>query len=361
MMKRAPHGIAFALSLLPAGLIPLSWWLGRLTALPNLFAWFTLAIVFISVPIAERALGADSSDPEPSVAAQSWWYRAIPLACLPLQIASLIFGAWAFVNAGFAWYGQLGWVISCGVMSGVIAIKSAHELVHRRAHFEQWAGGMLMSTVCYGTYPIEHVYGHHVDVATDDDPVTARAGQSFYVFFMHALRGNFLKGWRLQKQRLARQGRTLWSPHNALLWWYALSVLIAVASWAAFGRAGLVFFFAQAYVAVSNLEAVSYIEHYGLRRERRPDGRFEPVGPEHSWDANWLFTNWLLLNLQRHPDHHRYARRPYQLLRSHPDSPQLPAGYGAMVPLAMIPPLWHKIMDPRLQAYLRKREAALNS
>jgi alkane 1-monooxygenase len=353
-VRTEPHGLAFALSLLPAGLLPLSWWLGERTAMPNLFAWFTLAIVFVTVPIAERVLGQDLAQPDNSIR-HSRWYRAIPLMCLPLQIAQLAFGAWVFAKGGLAWHGAIGWVISCGVMSGVIAIKSAHELVHRRSRLEQWAGGVLMASVCYGTYPIEHVYGHHVDVGKPDDPVTARFGESFHAFFLRALRGNFMKGWRLARERLAMQGRSLLSPHNPLLWWYAISAVFAVSLWCAFGAAGLLFFFAQAFVAVQNLEAVSYIEHYGLTRARLPDGSYEKVGPQHSWDANWTFTNWLLINLQRHPDHHQFARRPYQLLRSEADSPQLPAGYGAMVPLALIPPLWHRVIDPRLSKYLAAR------
>jgi len=359
---QSAHTIGFLISLLPGGLIPLSWWLGQAIGMPDTFAWLAVLVVFGIVPIIDRIVGTDPVTPAEVAPVQlqhARWYRAIPLASLPIQIAAVAFGAWVFATAPLNWFGALGWVASCGVVSGIIAINVAHELIHKGTRLEQWTGGILMSTVCYGTFPIEHIYGHHQDMGTPADPVSARFGQHYYASFSNALRGTFTKAWRLQRERLAREGRTLWSVRNPLLWWYGLSATFAAGLYLAFGFAGLAFFFLQAFFAVVNLEAVNYIEHYGLTRRQMPDGAFEPIGPQHSWNTNWAFTNLLLINLQRHADHHLHARRPYELLRHVDESPQLPAGYGAMIPLAMIPPLWHRIIDPRLLAYLHGREEPL--
>jgi alkane 1-monooxygenase len=352
------HSIGFLISLLPGGLIPLSWWLGQTTGLTDPFAWLPLLVIFGIVPIIDRIVGTDPVTPEGVAPAQlrnAQWYRAILLASLPIQVTALAFGAWVFANANLNWFGALGWVVSCGLVSGIIAINVAHELIHKGTRLEQWTGGVLMSTVCYGTFPIEHVYGHHQDIGTPKDPLSARFGQHYYAFFANALRENFIKAWKLERQRLASEGRSLWSAHNALLCWYGLTITFAFALYLLFGFAGLAFFFLQAFFAIANLEAVNYIEHYGLVRRKTADGGFERIGSQHSWNANWKFTNLLLINLQRHADHHLYSRRPYELLRHLDESPQLPAGYGAMIPLAMIPPLWHRIIDPRLLAYLRDR------
>ena len=362
VVARHAHTIGFLISLLPGGLIPLAWWLGQSTGLHDAFAWLPLLVVFGVVPIIDRIVGTDPVTPAETAPVQlcnARWYRAIPLASLPMQIAAVAFGAWVFATASLGWFGALGWVVSCGLVSGIIAINVAHELIHKRTRLEQWTGGILMATVCYGTFPIEHIYGHHADMGTPADPLSARFGQHYYAFFVNALRKNFPKAWSLQRQRLARQGRTLCSVHNALLWWYGLTLMFACVLYLVFGVMGLAFFFLQAFFAVVNLEAVNYIEHYGLSRRQMPDGSYEQVGPQHSWNTNWAFTNLLLINLQRHADHHLYARRPYELLRHVEESPQLPAGYGAMIPLAMIPPLWHRIIDPRLLAYLRSRREPL--
>ena len=358
--SQSAHSAGFLVLPLASGLAPLGWWLGRVTEMPGLFAWLPIAVVFGIVPILDAVLGRDPIDLDRFHAGRigrARWYRLFPLACLPLQLVAVTFGAWVFATAAFPWYGQLGWVASCGLVSGIIAINVAHELIHKRARLEQCVGGALVSTVCYGTFPIEHVYGHHVDVGTLNDPVTARFGQSYYAFLANALRANFVKAWRLQEQHLARAGRRLWSPRNPLVWWYGLTASYALGLWVLFGIAGSAFFFLQAFFAVATLEAVNYIEHYGLSR-RMADGSFEEVGAQPSWDTNWLFTNLLLINLQRHADHHLYARRPYQVLRHTEQSPQLPAGYGLMIPLALIPPVWRRVMHPRLLAYLDRQKQA---
>jgi alkane 1-monooxygenase len=231
---------------------------------------------------------------------------------------------------------------------------AGHELIHRKRSFQRAAGGLLLATVAYGSFKIEHIRGHHVCVATPDDPSSAPRGLDLYRFLLRAVPGNIARAWRLEAQRLRAQGTNALGPRNEFLLWTITTLSLAAGILIAYGGRGLVFFVVQCLVAIWLLETINYVEHYGLRRYRRPDGRYERVTADHSWDAPFLWSNWFLLNLQRHPDHHLHAAKPYQLLDHHPESPQLPGPYSAMIVLAHIPWLWTRVMDPRLPARMRE-------
>lgn len=337
-----------------AATLPLQAWLLARDGMPaDLAAWFPVFVVFGLIPLADLLIGADPVNPtddESAALARDPFYRAALLACVPVQLASVAFGAWAFVHWDGGPLGQLGWVLAVGTVSGSIAINVGHELVHKASRLDQWAGGVLLSSSLYPGFKIEHIRGHHVDVGTPRDNTTARLGQSVYAFLAVAFATNFRKAWRLERERLAVRGLPAWHWRNELLWWYALCAAFGAAAWAAFGWRGIAFFVAQAAVGVALLEVVNYIEHYGLERRRLPDGRYAPVDVMHSWNADAFLTNLFLFHLQRHADHHRYARRPYQILRSIPEAPQLPTGYAGMILVALVPPLWRRIMDPRAAA-----------
>jgi alkane 1-monooxygenase len=336
--------------LLPA--LPLTgWWLGRLAGLPDLFAWWTPFVSFGLVPLADALIGTDLSSPDDaqSRALESDpWYRALPLLALPVCAALLAWGLWALAHTPLGWAGRIGHVVSLGVVTGALGITAAHELIHKAERLDQRAGGWLLALACYGSFKIEHLRGHHVNVATPLDTSSAARGQSLYHFLPRAVAGNVRAAWGLEAQRLRREGRAVLSRHNEVLRLTLLSASLAALAGLAFGPTGLIGFLGQAALAICLLEIINYVEHYGLRRERLPDGRWERTGPRHSWNAPHLFTNLLLFQLQRHSDHHAHARRRYSALRHHPDVPTLPAGYAAMVLLALMPPLWFRVMHRRL-------------
>ena len=114
----------------------------------------------------------------------------------------------------------------------------------------------------------------------------------------------------------------------------------------AFGPVVLPYLLIQAVLGFSLLEVVNYLEHYGLRRQKKEDGRYERCLPEHSWNSNNVASNVLLYHLQRHSDHHANPTRRYQALRHFKEAPQLPTGYAGMIVLAWFPPLWRRVMDP---------------
>jgi alkane 1-monooxygenase len=202
--------------------------------------------------------------------------------------------------------------------------------------------------VSYGHFTIEHNRGHHQRVATREDPASARYGESYWAFLPRTLAGSYAHAWRLEVARLAPLELPWWHWRNEMVWATLLPPLLAAALAAAFGTLAAAFFFGQSAMAMALLEAVNYVEHYGLERARLPDGRYEPVSERHSWDANQVLTNSFLIHLQRHADHNLNPLRPYAALQPRAGSPKLPTGYTGMLPLAAVPPLWFAVMNPRV-------------
>lgn len=327
------------------------WWLGELTGQPEWFAWYTIGIAFVLLPIVDAILGTDEYNPlehEANELSSDLFYRRLTYAVLPLHGIHLVFGCWYFLTLDAGWFATLGVLVSAGLVSGTTAITTAHELIHKRAKHEQWLGGALLASVLYATFKPEHLYGHHRHVATPLDGSTARRGEAVYGFVVRSMIRNPIRGYRLAAESLARRGISAWSLRNEMVWWSVLSVALAVSSLVFAGVWGLVFFVTQAAIAVVLLEIVNYIEHYGLQRAQLASGRYERVTQEHSWNANHLLTNLFLFQLQRHSDHHTNGTRRYQALRHFDDSPQLPFGYATAVLTALLPPLWFQVMHRRL-------------
>ncbi len=253
----------------------------------------------------------------------------------------------------------IGIIVSQGIYSGTI-INVAHELGHRSSKVAIWHARIALISVFYHHFIIEHNRGHHVRVATPEDPATARRGENLYHFYLRTVIGGFLSARTIQKKLTG--GNTLWfSPFTlGLLASPVLFFLLYVFSYVLSGEWNLlipVFLIVQAVLAVLLLEAVNYIEHYGMLRQIKSDGRYERVNSQHSWNANHFFSNLILFNLQRHSDHHAYASRPYQVLRHYEESPQLPFGYPLMIMMALLPPIWFKVMNNRLASWKKNTTA----
>lgn len=237
--------------------------------------------------------------------------------------------------------------LAVGTITGGIGITIAHELGHRASRLDRAIARALLVMVGYGHFIVEHVRGHHVRVGTPDDPATAPRGMNVYRFIVRSVAGSFLHAWRLEALRLQSTGRGAWHPANWVLSGTLASLVLAALAFAFDGVAGVLLFVLQAAWAIVLLEVINYVEHYGLERKRIGD-RYEPVRPEHSWNANFAVSNWVLFNLQLHSDHHARMRRSYEELQSIDTAPQLPAGYPAMVLLALVPPAWFAAIEPRL-------------
>ncbi|MDX1801801.1 MAG: alkane 1-monooxygenase [Marinobacter sp.] len=336
---------------------------GEATGWINLFAWGVPVFVFGIIPLLDFLLGQDALNPDeeadvPQMVGERF-YQVMTLGWVAAYAALLVWSMLVLASGTFSVVGSIGWVVSIGIVGG-LGINVAHELIHKDGKLETRAGGFLLALVSYAGFKVEHLRGHHVHVSTPDDASSSRFNQSLYNFLPRAYGRNFVNAWRLEAQRLQRKGLPAFHWRNELIWWYALTVAVLAGFSLAFGWLGAAFFLGQSFMAFTLLEIVNYLEHYGLHRRKLENGRYERTTPEHSWNSNYFLTNVFLFHLQRHSDHHAYAKRRYQVLRHHDVAPQLPAGYAAMVVLALIPPLWKKVMNPRVAAYYKGEEDQLS-
>jgi alkane 1-monooxygenase len=346
MLRAAPHLAGF---LLPVIIVASVRGGGAWTFLP-------LAILVVALPIIDWLAGLNLENPgEDQSLDRNPWFRAITWLWVPVHIALVV---WAVrVAPGLTVVEAAGLIISLGLTAGTVGITFAHELVHRPGAFERGLGEILLTVTSYPHFAIEHVYGHHRYVGTPRDPATARFGESIYAFVPRCVAGSIRSAWGHECQRLAKRGRGCWHPSNRMLRYAAVQVVMYGAAAALYGWRGALFLGAQAVVAFSLLEIINYVEHYGLMRRELSPGRYERVMPWHSWNSSHRVSNWLLINLARHSDHHLVAAKRYQSLDHLDAAPQLPAGYAAMFLLALCPPLWRRVMHPRVNAWRQQHYA----
>lgn len=339
----------FALSLF---LIPMVWLAAILggwwIALPIVSTWYLFSILDAAL-----GLNRDNADPQ-TPEDQLRLYKAITAAWVPLQVISLFGLVWYVSDvAHLTGWEKVGVFFGVGVMTGTVGITYAHELMHQRNRLERRLGDLLMAMVLYSHFRSEHLLVHHRHVGTPRDPVTARYNEGFHRFYPRVLRQSLVSAFRAEAAMLARKGLP-WHHRSNPFWTYwalqagALALAAVLGGWV-----GLGLFAIQAGVAIWQLELVNYVEHYGLTREHLGDGKYEHVQPRHSWNASHRASNWLLINLQRHSDHHYKPDRRFPLLQTYPEAeaPQLPFGYPVMTMAAMVPPLWRRVMNPRVRAW----------
>lgn len=316
----------------------------------GVFWWLTPYFVFVQVALLDATTPQDRRNPPEDLADRlqaDRYYRWASFLYLPLTGVGLVLGCAAWTAGGLGVLGRIGLVLSAGAVTGV-GINAAHELGHKRERLERWLSKIMLAPTAYGHFYVEHNRGHHVRVATPEDPASSRLGESFWRFWPRTVAGSARSAWGLETRRLRLRGRRVWSVRNEVLHSWALTVVLFAGLAAAFGPWALVFLGAQAVIGLSFLEVVNYIEHYGLARQPTAAGRYEKVDPRHSWNSDAVISNLALYQLQRHSDHHANPTRRYQALRSFADSPQLPSGYATMILLALVPPLWRRVMDPRV-------------
>ncbi|MFC7219603.1 alkane 1-monooxygenase [Streptomyces polyrhachis] len=330
----------------------LAWGLVHATGLA-VFWWLGVLLLYVVFPLADLLIGKDSANPPDSALAwleQDRYYRWCIYLYLPLQYAGLVLGCWLLTTGDLALVDRIGLTVTLGGVAG-IGINTAHELGHKKESVERRLSKVALAQTMYGHFFIEHNRGHHVRVATPEDPASARLGESFWRFLPRTVSGSLTSAWGLEKARLRRLGTGPWTWRNDILSAWALTAVLFCALTAAFGPGVLPYLLGQAVFGFCLLETVNYTEHYGLLRERTASGRYERCAPRHSWNSDNVATNVFLYHLQRHSDHHANPTRRYQALRHDDDAPELPTGYAGMILLAYVPPLWRRVMDPRVRAH----------
>ncbi|MEO8813902.1 MAG: alkane 1-monooxygenase [Mycobacterium sp.] len=321
--------------------------------------WIGPLLIYVLLPALDLGFGPDGQNPPDEIMARlenDKYYRYCTYAYIPFQYASLIFGAYLFTASNLSWLGfdgPLGWpakiglTLSVGALGGV-GINTAHEMGHKKDELERWLSKITLAQSGYGHFYIEHNRGHHVRVATPEDPASARFGEAFWEFLPRSVWGSLRSAWGLEAARLRRLDKSPWHLSNDVLNAWLVSVVLWGVLIAAFGPAVVPFVIVQAVYGFSLLESVNYLEHYGLLRQKLPNGRYERCAPVHSWNSDHIVTNLFLYHLQRHSDHHANPTRRYQTLRSMDGAPCLPSGYASLIGLTYFPPLWRRLMDHRV-------------
>ncbi|MEE2816413.1 MAG: alkane 1-monooxygenase [Pseudomonadota bacterium] len=319
---------------------------GWLILLPPLATWYLFAAL-------DGVFGLNTENADPMTPDSDLrWYTAITMAWVPVQFVLLI-GLLIYVPQAdhLSTVERIGVFFGMGVLSGTVGINYSHELMHQKSRLERWLADLLLAMVLYSHFRSEHLLVHHRHVATPRDPVTARYNEGFHRFYPRVLRQCWLSAFRAEKEQLSRRNQHWTHPRNPFYRYWALQGAMLLIAFLAGGLSGLMLFCVQAGVAIWQLELVNYVEHYGLTRKYLGNGKFEHVLPRHSWNAAHKASNWLLINLQRHSDHHYKPDRRFPLLQNHTetDAPQLPYGYPVMTVAAMVPPLWRRVMNPRVR------------
>ena len=320
----------------------------------GLWTYFALIFVFVVIPLLEFLFTGNEHNMtklEEAIALEDKTYDYIIWSLVPMQLLTLVYFLVRVSDPSVLYYEKVGMMTAFGISCGVLGINAAHELGHRLTKHEQFMSKILLTTTLYMHFFIEHNRGHHQHVSTDEDPASAKFGENLYAFYVRSVRDSWLSAWQIEKKRLAKAHQNFWSVHNEMLVYQIIQIALLVIIAVFFNLETLFWFINAAIMGFLLLETVNYIEHYGLRRQKITDKQYEPVLPIHSWNSNHALGRILLLELTRHSDHHYKATRKYQVLRHFDNSPQMPAGYPAMMLLALVPPLWFKVMHRQIAAY----------
>ncbi|MQX51776.1 alkane 1-monooxygenase [Alcanivorax sp. PA15-N-34] len=325
--------------------------------------WLPLVFYYLIIPLLDMLVGEDQSNPPEEVVPQleaDAYYRYMTYALVPILIGAYLFGMWFVGTHALPFHGWLAMVLLTGTICGAAGINLGHELGHKKTPLERWLAKIVLAPLGYGHFPIEHNKGHHRDVATPEDPASSRMGETIWGFALREIPGAFFRAWELEAERLKKQGQPVWSLHNEIL----QPALISIALWgsiiALLGWQMVPFIAAVTLWSYLQLTSANYVEHYGLLRQKLPDGRYERTQPHHSWNSNHMFSNWASFHLQRHSDHHAHPARRYQSLRHFDNLPTLPNGYFGMFLISYFPPLWFRVMDRKLLEHADNRASNIN-
>ena len=346
-LARFQTALPFWMSLL---LVPLAWigavYGGWTVVLLPLVTWYFFALL-------DGVFGLDLENADLDASEEDlFWYKALTIVWVPIQFFSLFALIWYVTHTGhLSVLEKLVLFFGVGVITGTVGINYSHELMHQKDRLERALADILLAMVLYSHFRSEHLLVHHRYVGTPRDTVTARYNEGFLRFYPRVLKESLISAFAAEKAKLARKDLPWTHSSNPFFKYWYLQAVMLILAFVVGGWAGIGLFLMQAGVAVWQLELVNYVEHYGLTRKHLGEGRYEHVLPQHSWNSAYKVSNWLLINLQRHSDHHYKPDRRYPLLQNHTnsDAPQLPYGYPVMTIAAMIPPVWRRIMNPRVR------------
>lgn len=317
------------------------------------FMTIPLLYFFVAIPVLDEIVGRDTDNPPEDVAPEmsnDSFYANVVYSIIPAHFLLYFVGVWFIGTQSVPFWAAAVLAIGLGSVNAILIIIG-HELSHKTDRRNRLISRIAFGLSGNGHFPIEHIRGHHVTASTPEDCASSRLGESVYAFALRELPGTFTGGWRHEIDRLRRRGLPIFHWRNEILQVYSAAIMITIGLTFMFGWVVLPFILTHHFFSWYTLTQANYIAHYGLLRKKLENGKYEPFQPRHSWNTNHRVSNLLLLHLQRHSDHHSNPTRPYQALRDDDDLPHLPFGYPGSLVLAAFPPLWFKVMDPRVLAW----------
>ena len=319
----------------------------------GIMSLFAVVLIFGVIPLFELIIPADKNNKytQPEIERSfNPFFDLLLYLNVPIVYGMILYTLFYINPNDFSTIEWIGHITALGILFGSCGINVAHELGHRPEKHNRMMAKMLLLPSWYMHFIIEHNLGHHKNVSTPLDPATALRSENVYSFWFKSVWGSYKNAWRIEIKRLDQLGKKQFSLENRIIQYSIIQVGYAIVLFLVAGFPMMLLLGLSGIFGFLLLETINYIEHYGLVRKILPSGRYEPVQPHHSWNADYPIGRILLYELTRHSDHHFKSTRKYQVLRSMPEAPDLPTGYpGAMI-LALVPPIWFKIMHPLLDA-----------
>jgi alkane 1-monooxygenase len=345
--------IKYLLVFVSPAIICLSMYIG------GIYVFLAPLYVFFMIPIMEFFIAGSNKNldkMEEEIVKNDPYYDYLLYSLVPLQVLLLIYFLFRIDNALMPAWEKIGMMIAFSLSCASLGINGAHELGHRSTWYEQLFSKILLASTQYLHFFIEHNRGHHKNVSTENDPASSRYGETLYAFYVRSVKDSWFSAWKLEGDRLKKANISFWSVHNEMLLYQLIQAAILLTIAIVFSWQVMLWYLGASVMGFLFLETVNYIEHYGLQRKKVDGAYYEKTMPIHSWNSNHTLGRILLLELTRHSDHHYMANRKYQVLRHFDASPQMPAGYPAMMLLAFVPPLWFKIMHRQIAKYKATKE-----
>ena len=315
---------------------------------------FPLLYLYGIIPLLELMVIPDSENMDQKLAydeKNEKIYDWILYLAVPIQVGFLAYFFYIINDTPFGSIEFVGRVSAMGMMCGSIGINVGHELGHRSNRIEQFLGEILLLTSLNTHFLPYHNAGHHLNVATPNDSATAAKGEWIYTFWVTSHFGSYIEAWKIEARRLSQKGKSWINLNNRMIIYTIANITVIGSLYYFLGSHVMIAFIIAAVSGILLLETVNYIEHYGLLRDQKDNGKYERVKHHHSWNSDHPVGRALLFNLSRHSDHHYNGSKPYQILESLPQSPQMPTGYPGMMLLALIPPIWFAVMNKKVEQY----------
>ena len=319
----------------------------------GIYAFFGLFFLYVLVPILEQILPLSSynlNKVEKELAKESYFFDLTLYLLVPLHLFVIYSFLITVSNANISTLDLIACVLMMGTILGVNGINVGHELGHKINHpFKMFLAHVMLTTSIQNHFVTYHNSGHHRDVGTPEDFSSAKQGDNFYYFALRSQIGGYFKTWKLESKRLTALGKN--KLINPMIIYTLIPLLFLTTIYFFFNFNTMLIYGITGIYGISVLEAQNYFAHYGLRRKKQENGRYERVQPKHSWNSDHLIGRVLLFELTRHSDHHHMGAKPFQLLESKKDSPLLPYGYPMMLMLSYFPFIFKPIMKKHLKLY----------